>query len=61
MKKKLFLICLSLIFTTAMLYWFKVPHVLIGQYLSPSDNLSQADAIVVVSGDSDRMKQATDL
>lgn len=61
MKRKLFLICLSLVFVAAALYWFKVPHILIGQYLSPSDNLARADAIVVVSGDSDRMKQAIDL
>lgn len=43
------------------LYWLKVPHYLLGQYLSPSDNLYPADAIVVVSGDNDRMKHAVDL
>lgn len=59
--KKLFFICLSFILIATVLYWLKIPHVLIGQYLSPADNLSRADAIVVVSGDSDRMKQAIDL
>ena len=61
MKKKLFFTCLSLVFIVAILYLLKVPHVLIGLYLSPSDILSQADAIIVVSGDTDRMKHAIDL
>ena len=43
------------------LFQLKVPQKLIGQYLSPSDNLTKADAIVVVSGDTDRIKQAIDL
>lgn len=59
--KKLFFICLSFILIATTLYWFKVLHIFIGQYLSPADNLSPADAIVVVSGDSDRMKQAINL
>src|SRR3989344_1843468 len=61
MKKKLLFICLGLISIAVILYWLKVPHLLIGRYLAPSDNLSRADAIVVVSGDSDRMRQAIDL
>lgn len=61
MKKKIFIIFLSLIFIVTIFYWLKIPHLLIGQYLSPQDTLSQADAIVVVSGDSDRMKQAINL
>lgn len=50
-----------MVFAVAILYLFKIPHLLIGQYLSPADNLYRADAIVVVSGDSDRMKQAINL
>ncbi len=61
MKKKLFLILITLILFSAIAYIQKVPHVLLGQYLSPSDTLTKADAIVVVSGDGDRMKHAIDL
>ena len=61
MKKKLFLILITLILFSTIAYIQKVPHVLLGQYLSPSDTLTKADAIVVVSGDNDRMKHAIDL
>ncbi len=62
MKKKLFLILiiiLAVILTVA--YQLRVPHVLIGKYLSPSDTLTKTNAIIVVSGDTDRMKHAIDL
>jgi len=60
MKKKLFLsIVLAVSLTVA--YQLRVPHILIGQYLSPADVLIKADAIVVVSGDNDRIKHAIDL
>lgn len=42
-------------------YQQKVPHILLGKYLSPSSNLTKSDAIVVVSGDDDRIKHAIDL
>lgn len=42
-------------------YQQKVPHILLGKYLSPSNNLIKADVIVVVSGDDDRIKHAIDL
>ncbi len=60
MKKKLilFFFVFLCLFT---LYQLKSPHKLLGYYLSPSDNLTQADAIVVVSGDNDRIKHAIDL
>jgi uncharacterized SAM-binding protein YcdF (DUF218 family) len=59
--KKWSIISLLLITSLIVLYQFKVPHVLLGKYLSPSDTLTQSDAIVVVSGDIDRMKHAIDL
>ncbi len=60
MRKKLFLIIvLAVILTVA--YQPRAPHILIGKYLSPTDVLIKADAIVVVSGDNDRMKHAIDL
>lgn len=60
MKKKLILIFL-IILSLGVFYQLKFPHILLGYYLSPSDNLTKADAIVVVSGDSDRMRHAIDL
>jgi len=66
-KKKLFLI-IVLAVTMTVAYQQRVPHILIGKYLSPADVLIKADpdsigadAIVVVSGDNDRMKHAIDL
>ena len=60
MKKKIAIIILVLFIFLAV-YQQKVPHQMLGYYLSPSDNLTKADAIVVVSGDGDRMKHAIDL
>lgn len=42
-------------------YQAKIPHKIIGNYLSPNDKLTKADAIVVVSGSDDRIKHAVDL
>ena len=61
MNKWIFLITLFLVATVSILFFQKIPHILVGQYLSPADVLTKADAIVVVSGDSDRMKHAVDL
>ena len=61
MKKRIFLITLFLVAAVSILFFQRITHILIGQYLSPSDVLTKADAIVVVSGDSDRMKHAVDL
>lgn len=60
MKKKIIII-LGFILLLGLIYQQKIPHKLLGHYLSPSDTLTQADAIVVVSGDGDRMKHAIDL
>ncbi len=60
MKKKT-LILLGIILLIGIIYQQKIPHILLGIYLSPSSNLTRADAIVVVSGDNDRMKHAIDL
>ncbi len=60
MKKKLFLIIVLAIILTVV-YQLRVPHILIGKYLSPADVLIKADVIIVVSGDNDRMKHAIDL
>ena len=61
MKKRIFLITLCLVAAASILFFQKIPHILVGQYLSPADVLNKADVIVVVSGDSDRMKHAVDL
>lgn len=61
MKKRIFFIASFLVVVVLILYFQKIPHILVGQYLSPADVLSKADAIVVVSGDSDRIKHAVDL
>lgn len=61
MKKKILIVILVILVALFLTYQQKLPHKLLGLYLSPSDNLSQADAIVVVSGDDDRMKHAIDL
>ena len=62
MKKWNFLLFFVLLVVVAIfLFQQKIPHKLIGQYLSPSDNLTKADAIVVVSGDTDRIQHAIDL
>lgn len=42
-------------------YQSRIPHRLIGEYLSPSDNLTKADAIVVVSGSSERITHGVEL
>lgn len=60
MKKKLIIILVTLFLLIA-IYQQKIPHKVLGYYLSPSDNLTKADAIVVVSGDDDRIKYAIDL
>lgn len=61
MKKKILIIILLVVTTLFLTYQQEIPHKLLGWYLSPSDNLISADAIVVVSGDDDRMKHAIDL
>ena len=62
MKKWNFLLFFVLLVVVSIfLFQQKIPHKLIGQYLSPSDNLTKADAIVVVSGDTDRIQHAIDL
>lgn len=60
MRKWLITLLLILISVVG-LYQLRVPHLLLGKYLSPSDNLVKADAIVVVSGDTDRIQHAIDL
>ncbi len=60
MKKKI-IFFLAISFILFFLYQLKIPHILLGIYLSPSDQITQADAIVVVSGDGDRMEHAIDL
>lgn len=60
MKKKI-VIVLGIFLLLSLIYQQKIPHILLGKYLSPSDILTKADAIVVVSGDDDRMKHAIDL
>lgn len=50
-----------IIFSGAVLFQLRVPHLLLAIYLSPSDDLSPADAIVVVSGDTGRISHAIDL
>lgn len=61
MKKKLLLTVFVLVAGVFILFSQNIPHILLGLYLSPSDTLTQADAIVVVSGDDDRIKHAIDL
>lgn len=61
MKKRILIAFVAFLMLMAAAYIQKVPHILLGYYLSPSDVLTKADAIVVVSGDSDRMKHAIDL
>lgn len=60
MKKKVVII-LGIFLLLSLVYQQKIPHILLGKYLSPSDILTKADAIVVVSGDDDRIKHAIDL
>lgn len=60
MRKKIAII-LGIFLLLGLIYQQKIPHILLGKYLSPSDVLTKADAIVVVSGDGDRMKHAIDL
>ncbi len=59
--KKWLIVSLLIIVSLSVLYQLRVPHILLGKYLSPSDNLTKADAIVVVSGDTDRIQHAIDL
>lgn len=61
MKKKLLLTIVILVAVGYILISQKIPHKLLGIYLSPSDKLTQADAIIVVSGDDDRIKHAIEL
>lgn len=61
MKKKFIVGLVIFILFSTIAYTQKVPHILLGKYLSPSDILTKVDAIVVVSGDGDRMKHAIDL
>lgn len=61
MKKKLLLTVLILLVGGLIFFNQKIPHRLLGKYLSPSDNLIPADAIVAVSGDDDRIKHAIEL
>lgn len=60
MRKNLILFMI-LSFLLLFAYQRKVPHILLGEYLSPTSNLVKADAILVVSGDDDRIKHAIDL
>lgn len=59
--RKWLIVLLLIIISVVGLYQLRVPHLLLGKYLSPSDNLAKADAIVVVSGDTDRIQHAIDL
>ena len=59
--KKWLIILLLVVTSAVILFQLRAPRLLLGNYLSPSDKLVKADAIVVVSGDTDRMKQAIDL
>lgn len=61
MKRKLLILVLSFIVIGGSLYWQHVPHRWFGYYLAPTDTLTKADAIVVVSGSQDRIKHAVDL
>ena len=60
-KTVIILILISSVVFPAFFYHLKIPHRLVGHYLSPSDALAYADAIVVVSGDSDRLPHAVSL
>ena len=60
-KTVLILILISSVVFPVLFYHLKIPHKLIGRYLSPSDTLTYADAIIVVSGDSDRLPHAVSL
>lgn len=60
MKKKILFTAIG-VALLLVIYQQKVPHLILGNYLSPSDTLTKADAIVVVSGDDDRIKQGIDL
>ena len=60
MKKKI-IITLVILLLLGLGYQQKILHKLLGMYLSPSDTLTKADAVVVVSGDDDRIKHAVDL
>lgn len=59
--KKILITLVILIIFVLVLYQQRIPHLLLGQYLSPNDNLTYADTIVAVSGDGDRTKHAIDL
>ena len=43
------------------LYSIHTSRLLVGRYLSPSDKLTKADVIIVISGGSDRIKHAINL
>lgn len=60
-KRTLILAAILLVLSGTLLYQQKIPHILLGKYLSPSDSLTSADAIVAVSGDDDRIKHVIDL
>lgn len=60
-KTVIILFLISSVVFPALFYHLKIPHKLIGYYLSPSNSLTYADAIVVVSGDSDRLPHAVSL
>lgn len=60
-KTVIILIFVSSVVFPAFSYHLRIPHKLIGYYLSPSNSLTYADAIVVVSGDTDRLPHAISL
>lgn len=55
------LIILTLTAIMFLAFQQKLPHRAIGNYLSPTDSLNQADAIVVVSGSSERVDHGIEL
>lgn len=59
--KKILFILITLVVVVFITYQQRIPHKQIGNYLSPSDNLSKADAIVVVSGSGERVDHAVEL
>ncbi len=48
-KTVIILILISSVLFPAFFYHLKIPHKLVGRYLSPSDTLTYANAIIVVS------------
>lgn len=61
MKKRIYIATVVFVALVAVAFQQKIPHKALGIYLSPSDKLTSADAIVVVSGSGDRLPHAVEL